>query len=91
MLHAVLVDGPAWEPKSSERLRDWEHEQHGRTLVSAVKTKNNQKAPSRLGARQVRDFERIHSEGEQLSQEESTLFRALAARANYLSLDRPDT
>ena len=87
MLKRVLVDGAAWEESTVSLLANWEDAQNERVMVSAVKSK---KGPARLGARQVKDFERIHSEGEKLSPEESTLFRALAARANYLSMDRPD-
>ena len=35
-------------------------------------------------------FERVDGSGEILSEGGTTTFRALAARANYLSLDRPD-
>ena len=38
----------------------------------------------------VKTFERVHGPGEALMGEEATLFRAIAARANYLAPDRPD-
>ena len=83
----VLMDGAAWDDSTVSLMHAWERAQGQRVLVSEVK---GTKGPARLGARQVKDFERIHNEGEKLSQEVSTLFRALAARANYLSMDRPD-
>ena len=36
-------------------------------------------------------MERLQSKGEALNPQEATLYRALAARANYLALDRPDS
>ena len=45
----------------------------------------------RLDARKVRSLEKLQSPGKQLNDVEATLYRALAARANYLTLDRPDT
>ena len=39
----------------------------------------------------MKEIERLESVGETLNTEEATVFRALAASANYLALDRPDT
>ena len=44
----------------------------------------------RIGAKAAKAAERFESIGELLNDAESTTFRALAARANYLSLDRPE-
>ena len=42
------------------------------------------------GATRANDFEKLDSKDDLLTGEDATLYRALAARANYLSLDRPD-
>ena len=81
VLEQVLLDGPAWETSSAERLE----------LFSMAVTRKKQKPMKRLGAKRVKQMERLVSEGEVLNAEESTAYRALAARANYLTLDRPDT
>ena len=44
----------------------------------------------RVGAKAAKKAERFASIGEYLNEEESTTYRALAARANYLAMDRPD-
>ena len=44
----------------------------------------------RKGAKAVKRLERAENAEFLLSREEATLFRALAARANFLSQDRPD-
>ena len=44
----------------------------------------------RLGAKATKAAERFESQGEILNDSEATTFRALAARANYLALDRPE-
>ena len=46
--------------------------------------------PKRLGARAVKKHELLENVGGHLSEDQKTQFRALAARANYLALDRPD-
>ena len=50
----------------------------------------NQYSQSRLGSKHVNQFEKIQGSSDTLSADDSTTSRALAARANYLSLDRPD-
>ena len=45
--------------------------------------------PKRVGAKAAKSLE-FESKGEVLNQSEATLFRALAARANYLAMDRPE-
>ena len=44
----------------------------------------------RLGAKAVKAAERLSECGEYLDDKESTTYRQLAARANYLAMDRPD-
>ena len=44
----------------------------------------------RLGAKLAKDLERLESKGEELQDEDATLYRALAARTNYLAFDMPD-
>ena len=43
----------------------------------------------RVGAKAAKALE-FESKGEVLNESEATLFRALAARANYLAMDRPE-
>ena len=43
-----------------------------------------------MGARMVKHFERLGNDGKPLREDQATLYRALAARVNYLSLDRAD-
>ena len=45
---------------------------------------------NRLGAKAVKMLEKTVGDDEILNPADSTTFRALAAKANYLSLDRPD-
>ena len=42
------------------------------------------------GARAVKHFERVENDGKPLRDDQATLYRALAARINYLSLDTAD-
>ena len=39
----------------------------------------------------MKKIEKLENEGPELSPSDATTFRALAARANYLAQDRPDT
>ena len=57
--------------------------------VAVVKAKLKSKQ-KRLGTKAVKAREILDSPGDQLSEELATAYRALAARANYLALDRPD-
>ena len=60
-------------------------------LVMAMRTPSaKKKYQGCQGAKQVKLIERPQSSSEPLSPEGATSFRALAARANYLSQDRPD-
>ena len=75
ILEHVLNEGAAWEVKSDEIL----------SKVFGVKKKN-----SRLGAKAVKQAEKLESVGFELDGDEATKYRALAARANYLAMDRPE-
>ena len=75
ILHEVLVNGPSWEMSTAE-------------LILKI-SKKTFKA-KRVGAKAAKAME-FESKGEILSASEATLFRALAARANYLAMDRPET
>ena len=43
-----------------------------------------------MGARAVENEEQLQHVGEVLTEQEATQYRALAAKANFLALDRPD-
>ena len=75
ILEHVLEEGAAWKHRSSEVL----------AKMFAVKKKN-----TRLGAKAVKQAERLESIGYELDPDEARTYRALAARANYLALDRPE-
>ena len=61
-------------------------------MVYATRTPPAKKTygPNRQGAKRVKSMERLASSGYELAPEEATMFRALAARANFLAQDRPD-
>ena len=61
-------------------------------IVAAARTKPVKKpmAKKRAGAKATKKLERLVSKGFGLEPAEATMFRALSARANYLSQDRPD-
>ena len=61
-------------------------------LLLAVRTPpaNANKFKKRQGAKATKKLERLESIGEILNSHEATLFRALAARCNYLASDRAD-
>ena len=61
--------------------------------LNAVRTKPIKKGhpgAKRQGARAVKQLERAANAEFLLSREEATLYRALSARANFLSQDKPD-
>ena len=59
--------------------------------LNAVKTPPKKTAgPARQGATKAKQLERLQSTRLVLDPEEATCFRALSARTNYLSQDRPD-
>ena len=74
ILREVLINGPAWEMSTAE-------------LILKVSKKTFK--PKRVGAKAAKALE-FDSKGEVLTASEATLFRALAARANYLAMDRPE-
>ena len=74
ILHKTLVDGAAWEPSTADII---------------MKISKKAFKPKRVGAKAAKALE-FESKGEILNQSEATLFRALAARANYLAMDRPE-
>ena len=75
ILHDVLVNGPSWEMSTAEMV---------------LKISKKTFKPKRVGAKAAKAME-FDSKGEVLTASEATLFRALAARANYLAMDRPET
>ena len=74
VLKHVLREGAAWETQTSD-------------LINAVSKKFK---PKRIGVRAAKAAEKLKTATGILSPENATTFRALAARANYLALDRPD-
>ena len=76
ILRKVLLDGSAWEMSTAD-------------IVAKISAKNKFKM-KRVGAKAAKAAERFESKGETLNDAEATTFRALAARANYLALDRPE-
>ena len=74
ILRKALLNGSAWEISTAELI-----------LKFSKKTFK----PKRVGAKAAKALE-FESKGEVLTPSEATLFRALAARANYLSMDRPE-
>ena len=61
-------------------------------VVAAARTKPVKKstAKKRAGAKNTKKLEHLVSKGFELDPAEATMFRALSARANYLSQGRPD-
>ena len=76
MLREVLLDGSAWEISTAD-------------IIAKISAKGKFKM-KRVGAKAAKAAERFESKGEILNDAEATTFRALAARANYLALDRPE-
>ena len=75
ILDNTLRNGAAWEESTTE-------------LIAKVSKKKFAKA--RVGSKAAKDAERLEQGGEELDEEASTLYRALAARLLYLSMDRPE-
>ena len=57
-------------------------------IAALSKTKKWKK--KRIGVKQAKHIEKAKRSNDLLSSDEATSFRAMAARANYLALDRPD-
>ena len=74
ILREILINGPAWEMSTAEMI---------------LKISKKTFKPKRIGAKAAKALE-FNSKGEILTASEATLFRALAARANYLAMDRPE-
>ena len=74
ILRETLVNGPAWEMSTAEMI---------------LKISKKTFKPKRVGAKAAKALE-FESKGEVLTSSEATLFRTLAARANYLAMDRPE-
>ena len=71
-------------------VNDVNAEAVGEVVAAITKSSKKNFSQKRLGAKRVKSMDRLESEGEILNGEEATMYRALAARANYLALDRPD-
>jgi len=97
-IKATMVGGGIDEEKEGRVLnriirrteQGWEYEadqRHAEILVEALKLKgaNSVTTPGE----EEKEWE-VEENGQELSGEDATRFRALAARANYLALDRPD-
>ena len=60
---------------------------HTADLISAVSKRYKKK---RMGVKAAKAAEKLKGIAGALGPEQATAFRAMAARANYLALDRPD-
>ena len=78
ILREVLLHGNPWEIRTPAVLA---------ALLKRSPQKRVQK--KRLGSNAAQRLGQFDNPGEVLTDEERTVFRALAARAKYLSLDRP--
>ena len=81
ILRAALLDGACWETSSAERME---------RFMMAMSKQKKPFTKKRLGARAVKEQELLANTGDVLTDLQATTFRALAARANYLSMDRAD-
>ena len=75
ILRRTLLDGPDWEEDTAELI----------AKISPKKFKQK-----RIGVKAAKKAE-FESKGEVLNDAEATQFRALAARANFLAMDRTET
>ena len=82
ILEHALREGSAWEPSSGDSL--------DRFVAATIPNAKKNIYKKRLGTKAVKECEVRDAVGGILSDEQATNFRALAARANYLALDRPD-
>ena len=91
-LHHVLTQGPTWETQT-DAIIDAVSIRKSKPIptINAItnKTPKHKIANKRPGAKAVNNWE-TSVDGPDLTPEDETSFRALAARANYLALDRPD-
>ena len=84
-LRAILLDCAAWEDGSGALLNPF------RASVSTNQKRTKKFTPKRLSMDMVKEMEILQSPGNTLDAQEATEYRALAARANYLPLGKPDT
>ena len=75
-LRDVLMNGAAWETSTTQ-------------VVFQLQAESRYKR-KRVGAEAAKKLERLRNPSANLVGDDATLFRALAARANYSPLDRPD-
>ena len=81
-LRQYMQDGATWEMSSAETYCNF---------VCAIASKKPKKfKPKRLGTKAVKAIEMFENVGDVLTETQATAYRALAARANYLALDRTD-
>ena len=78
ILDHVLRHGAAWEIPSVE------------ILAKLTKASKKKYLKPRMGTKAAKQYERLECAGDLLDEEASTMFRALAARYLYLSMDRPE-
>ena len=77
ILEKVLRDGAAWEEPTS-------------ALIAKISPAKRKFAKARLGSKAAKQAERMDSEGDELTGDAATVYRALSARILYLSMDRPE-
>ena len=83
ILEHTLRHGAAWEIPSTELLAIH--------LAKVTKKKKKKKfVKKRIGNKAAKAAEKLECVGDLLDAEASTMFRALAARFLYLSMDRPE-
>ena len=71
------------------QLKKKQKKQKSQQLRKRLKKKLLKKK-KRVGCREAKRLEQLDNVGDTLTSEEATMFRALSARAMYLSMDRPD-
>lgn len=77
-----MQDGAAWETSSAKSYCN---------VIAAVSSQKPKKfKPKRLGTNAVKAIEMFENVVDTLTDTQVTAYRALAASANYLALDRPD-
>ena len=88
LVSSVFLHGSPWEREAIDELIDDRD-----NLVLALRTpsaRGPQAHKSSFGAKAVKSIRHSNESGELLTQAPATTFRALAARANFLSQDCPD-
>ena len=78
ILDRDLRDGPAWKESTA-------------SLIAKISKAGKRKfAKARLGSKAAKKAERMDTEGNELTGDAATVYRALSARLLYLSMDRPE-